>query len=286
MDLKMKKLMLSILLIVAFPLGAGAETIDKESTFDRVMRTNTLRCAYYVFPPVTYRDPNTNALSGLSVDIMNEIGKRASIKIEWTEETNFSNWIIGLQAHRFDASCTPQWPDIPQARSVAFSIPMFYAGLYAAVRADNMRFPSDTASVLNDPSITFAYSEGDAPYTLIKNYFPKAALKALPADGNISAFAMDVITKKSDAFITDYNGVSEFNRNNPNKIRLLGTDHPLKFQASSLAVEAHDIELKNFLDNAILDLQNDGTMDILLRKWENNPGHDYLRVASPAAVAP
>ncbi len=37
---------------------------QKETAFARVMRTGVIRCGYYVFPPVTYRDPDTNALSG------------------------------------------------------------------------------------------------------------------------------------------------------------------------------------------------------------------------------
>ena len=278
----MKKLVLTILLFtLSIPAWAGDA---KESAFDRVMRTGTLRCGYYVFPPVTYRDPNTKELSGFAVDMMNEVGKRAGLKIEWTEETNFSNWIPGLQTGRFDAACTPNWPSMGQGRAASFSVPMFFAGIYPMVRADDPRFKADNLARLNSPDITFSAQEGEGPVALIKAYFPKAKLNLLPNDTSNTNFVMDLNAKKADAIVTDRNGYVEFNRNNPVKLKLMGMKTPLKFQSFNLAVERHDMILKDFLDNAILDLQHDGTMDRLLRKWEAEPGQIFLRVANPAHV--
>lgn len=277
----MRKILLSFLLMtLSFPAWAGD---TKESAFDRVTRTGVIRCGYYVFPPVTYRDPNTGKLSGFTVDMMDEIAKRASLKIEWTEETNFSNWIPGLQSKRFDVSCTPNWPDIPQGRAAAFSIPMFYSGLYPMVRADDARFKNnDDLSALNHPDITFSAQEGEGPAGLIKAYFPKAKLNLLPNDAEKTNFVMDLTTKKADAIVTDENGLSEYNRNAKIKMKLIGLKSPLKLQSFTLAVERHEMILNDFLNNAVLDLIYDGTMDRLLRKWEAEPGKTYLRVTSPA----
>lgn len=274
------------LLLAVLVAGQQNQVLAKsdQSVFDQVMNSGVLRCGYYVFPPATYRDPNTKELSGFSIDLMNEIGKRSGLKIEWSEETNFSNWIPSLQAGRFDVACTPNWPDIPQLRAVAFSTSMFYAGLSPMVRADDSRFSGKDLKVFNDEAVTFATPDGDAIGGIVAAKFPKAKIKYLSADGDISSFAMDVITKKSDAFISDRNGLYEFNKNNPIKLKLFAPDQPLKLQAFSLAVEAHQVEMKNFLDNAIAELQHDGTMDRLLRKWESEPGKTYLRVSSPAQL--
>lgn len=277
----MKILLSFLLILVSFPVLADDA---KESVFDRITRTNVIRCAYYVFPPVTYRDLKTNELSGFSIDMMNEIAKRASLKVEWTEETNFMNWIEGLQAKRFDVACTPQWPDVAQGRVVAFTTPMFYAGLFPAVRADDGRFKGDDLSVFNDESITFATQDGDSATSLIAAHFPKAKIKQLQPNNEISNFALEVITKKSDAFVTDYNGIEEFNRNNPTKLRLVGVHTPLKWQAFTLAVGRSEMVLKDFLDNAVRELIDDGTMDILLRKWEPEKGKTFWRVSDPAKV--
>jgi ABC-type amino acid transport substrate-binding protein len=215
---------------------------------------------------------------------MNEIAHRASLKIEWTEETNFSNWIIGIQAKRYDVACTPQWPDVAQGRAVAFSVPLFFEGLYPLVRVDDDRFKNDDLATLNSEDVTFATQDNDSTVSLIKAYFPKSTIKQLTTDGNIANFAMDVITKKSDAFVNTRNGFVEFNRNNPTKLHLVALHTPLKWQPATLAVERHEMMLKDFLDNAILDLQNDGTMNRLLLKWEPEKGKTFLRVAAPAKI--
>lgn len=272
-----------LLLTLSFPAWAGDDK-DKESAYERVMRTGTIRCGYYVFPPATYRDPNTRELSGFSVDMMNEIGKRAGLKIEWTEETNFSNWIPGLQSGRFDVACTPNWPDIGQGRAAAFTLPLFLSGIYPMVRADDPRFKSNDLTKLNNPDITFSAQEVEGPVALIKAYFPQAKLNLLPNDTSNTNFVMDLNTKKADAIVTDQNGFVEFNRHNSVKLKLIGLKTPLKFQSFNLGVERHEMILNDFLNNAILDLQHDGTMDRLLRKWESEPGKTFLRVANPAKI--
>jgi ABC-type amino acid transport substrate-binding protein len=279
----MKKILLSLLLIIlSFP--AMAEEDKKESAFDRVIRTNTIRCGYYVFPPVTYRDPNTGELSGFTIDMMNEIGKRASLKIEWTEEYSWSGWTEALYAKRFDVACTPNWPDVPSGRVVAFGIPMFYAGIYPVVRSEDERFMSDDLSQLNREDITLAAPEGDALVTLTQAWFPKSILLIIPAGTDTGSYGLQITTKKADALLWDDNGLYQYNKTNEKKLKAISRNNPVKIQSFSMAVTRNDLVLKDFLDNAVHDLINDGTMDRLLRKWEPEPGKTYLRVANPAKV--
>jgi polar amino acid transport system substrate-binding protein len=254
-----------------------------ESTFDRVMRTRTIRCGYYVFPPVTYRDPNTRELSGFTVDMMNEIGRRAGLKIEWAEETNFVTWTESLKAGRFDVACTPNWPDTPLATVITFGTPMFYAGLYPMVRADDARFKDgvDVMKALNSPGITFTTIEGNAIDGITRNYFPKAKTIVQPKSAGDSSFVLDVLTMKADVLLIDQNGKVEFNRANPGKLRLIDSVPPVKMMPFVLAVDRNEMILKDFLDNAVHDLIYDGTMDRMLRQWEPEPGKTFLRVALP-----
>jgi len=275
----MKAVLLALLLSFALPVSpVFAADKAKETAFERVIRTGVIRCGYYVFPPVTYRDPNTNELSGFSIDMMNEIAGRAGMKVEWTEETNFNNWIPGLQTQRYDVACTPNWPDISQGRVVTFSVPMFFAGLYPMVRENDERFKTDDLERLNRDDVTFTAAEGDGLVNLIKARFPQAKLKVLSADGELTGFAMDVISGKADAFVIDRNGMVEFNRNNETKLKLIAPQQPVKVQAFNLAVERNELVLNYFLNTAIQELIYDGTMDRLLRKWEPEPGKTYLRV--------
>lgn len=268
---------------VLVPKPAGtpnvAATPQKESAFERVMRTRELRCGYYVFPPVTYRDANTGELSGFTIDMMNEIGKRAGIKIIWAEEYTWAGWTQGLETNRYDAACTPNRPDIPASNVVAFTIPFIFSGLYTTIRADDARFNDENVSDLNNPDYTFIGIDGDPATTLTQVVFPKAKLISLPPGTDNGTHAMNVINQKADAMIWDENGVYQFNQKNDQHLKIISRQQPLKIQAYTAAVRRNEMTLKDWLDNAILDLLNDGTIDRGLRKWEPEPGRTFLRVA-------
>lgn len=275
----MKKLLLLFLLLIACPAFAA-----DESAFDHVMRTNTIRCGYYVFPPVTYRDQKTNALSGFSVDVMNAIAKAGNLKLEWTEEVNFANWMEGLKAKRFDVVCTPTWPDVPLSRAVLFTIPMMYAGLSPMVRADDERFKDDDLDRLNQPDVTFLTLDGNALDSLTREVFDKAKFHTLPASMGGPTALQEIVTKKADAILLDRNAEIEYNKNNPVKLRLVAKDKPIKVQPFPLAIDHGDYELRDFLNNAIQDMHDSGTMDRILKRWETEPGL-FLRVV-PSYKAP
>lgn len=278
----MKKIGLFLcLLLISFPAFAA----EKESAFDRIMRTGTIRCGYYVFPPVMNRDPATGELSGFSVDMMNRIAQRGGLKIEWTEEVTFGNWPAALQANRFDVACTPMWPDIPLARGVAFTDPMFFAGLYPMVRADDTRFANAGVTDFNKPDIIFLTQDGDVASMLVTDAFPLAKNKSVTAATDGPTMMQDLVTKKADVMLTDRNMEIAHNKNNPIKMRLITKDGPVKLQAFTLAAGRQEIILQDWLNTAIRDLLNDGTMDRLLAKWEPEP-HTFLRARSAAEVKP
>ena len=118
----MVALIVIVVALIAFFAGAyvGAPLLgltgpQKESV---VVGTNT------PFPPMEYRDPTTNALIGLDIDLMNEIGKRNNWNIVWQD---FQDWDALLAAIEFQgvdvgaSSITSNLPgDQGAAREAAF----------------------------------------------------------------------------------------------------------------------------------------------------------------------
>ncbi len=270
---------LFIFLVFAFPARA-------DDVFDRVMKTGTIKCAYYVFTPVTERDPETGELTGLLVDYMEEIGRRANLRIEWAEEVTFGNWAPALQADRFDAVCTPMWPEIPMARAVAFTEPLFFAGLSPLVRADDPRFQSDNEAEnfarLNQPDVTFIAQEGNAQEPLTRAAFPEATVRTISAAIEGPVVLQEIVTGKADAILLDRNAEITYNRNNDVKLRLIAPEKPVKVQPFTLVVRKEAMIWKDFLDNAIRELHNDGMLERMMRRWEPEP-YTFLRPAVPYA---
>lgn len=275
-----KSIFLGLFLLTLIPI-LPAQANEKETAFDRIIRTGVIRCGYYVFPPVIYRDPKTDTLSGFTVDLMNEIAKRASLKIEWTTEVTWANWIAELQTNRYDVACTPMWPDTPTARAAAFSIPLFYSGLYPVVRADDTRFVPNDLKQFNKKDIIFAAPEASSTASLAQAWFPQATLNIMPSGTDNGTYVLQLTTKKADAILWDDNGIYQFNKTHQEKVKPIAHSTPLKVQPFSIGVNRQEMVLKDFLDNAVLDLINDGTMERLLRKWEFEPGKTFLRAARP-----
>jgi polar amino acid transport system substrate-binding protein len=281
-------LKLSLLLLGAMLAGYGAAHYGgtqpvpqlAETGFARVLRTNTLRCGYYVFPPSSIRDPNTGQLSGLSVDMMQAIAKKTGLKIEWAEEVTFSNWIPALQAKRFDAVCTPMWPDMAMGREVLFSRAMFYATLFPVVRDSETRFTAADLKQFNQPDLTVAVPEGDAGYFIAQEILPRTKLLIAPAGSDNALMAQNVISGKADFMLWDKNGYLQFNKTNPNALKPAATLLPIKIMPFSFAVGRDQFGLQLFLDNAVNDLLATGAMDRLLDQWEIAPGA-FQRVALP-----
>lgn len=259
-------------------------TILQETAYERVMRTGVLRCGYYVFSPMTIRDPNTGKLSGLGVDMIESIAKSASLKVEWTEEIDFGNWVPALKVGRFDALCTGTWPEASLAREVTFTRPTFYAGINVYARGDDHRFDNNLDAI-NDPKITIAVIEGTALTDLAATYFPKAKLLRLPQNSPGGAQAENVATKKADVLFWDENGVLEYLKNNPNGLRNVAPNRPVKVQPFELAVNHGEYKLRDLLDVGLQSIEDSGYTNILLAKWERAPGSFY-RMSKPYVTTP
>ena len=277
----MKKLFLCIAVLLSTAPVFAAD--QKESAFDRIMRTGVIRCGYYVFPPITYRDSNTNEMSGFSVDFMNRLAERAALKVEWMEEVTFGNWVPAMQARRFDVICTPMWPDLPQAKAVTFTKSLFYAGKYPAVLVKDARFNDSMTLVdLNSDQFTFVAQEGNMTLNTTRAAVPNAKLHVLSAGADGGEYYQALVSKKADSVITDSNGIEQWNKNNPeNAMKFLDVKNPVTIQQFPLVVAHGENDLLDFLNLAIDEMNYAGEIDFILKKWEPEPGKTYLRVNVP-----
>ena len=54
------------------------------------------------YPPMEFRDPATNALSGFDIDLGEALGRKLGVKIEW-QETSFAEFMPSIATGRVDA---------------------------------------------------------------------------------------------------------------------------------------------------------------------------------------
>ena len=75
--------------------------------FDNIKRTGVLRCGYINEPPFEIKDPNTGQMSGMGVELAEEIGKQLNLTIKWESEVSYGQMLMDLSLNRYDMICAP-----------------------------------------------------------------------------------------------------------------------------------------------------------------------------------
>jgi polar amino acid transport system substrate-binding protein len=270
----MKKILLS-LLIIFFSLPAWADDNKKESAFERVMRTNTIRCGWLVYPPFFSKDMNTGKLSGLTFETMEAIGAAANLKIEWTEEVSMTTAFEAINSGRFDMACIPFWITLQRVRVSEPSVPLYFDGYYAFSRKGDIRFKNDY-SKLNDENVSISIQEGSAAQELLSQRLPKAKMSFQPAISDPMMQLQDVMAKKADVAFVEMSLFRDFEKMNPNMLEQISKD-PLVTMPAALWMPQNDPRLTSLINESIKNLQNNGTMDTLLNKYGGRNIFSFVR---------
>jgi len=275
----MKKALVFSLLFALITQTSHAED-ERDTVYHRIMKTQTIRCGYFLFPPLSILDPNTKKLSGLSVDIFNKMGESLGLKVVWAEEVSFAGLIPGLQTNRYDAVCTPMWPTAARAREVEFVVPTYFAALGVWVRKDDDRFTKDINS-LNDPSVTISGIDGQIEQTVHDEQFPKSKMMSLPGGTDFSESMLNVVTKKADVTFVDQAAGALFDEKHQGKLKNIATQKPLRVFPFSIAVLGGEVRLKNMLDVASQEGVNTGYIERKMKEYDPN---GLFLSAAPAHV--
>lgn len=262
--------------------GISSAPMAQKTAFERVAETRTLRCGYATQPPFININPNSGKMEGGAFKyIMEDIGRRLDLKVEWTEETGYGQIATALQAGRIDAFCGVLWATTIRASAILFSQPLYYAPVYACVPAASTAYDSST-DALNDESITFAGYDGDISTQLARTLFPKAKILTVSPMASLSEWLDQVASGKADAIATCSNVlVSDYQKTNPDKIKLAATQKPLTNIKVVLGLNQGEFELKAMLDQAIFEMTADGTIARIFNEQLGEQVKDLLLPTLP-----
>ncbi len=153
-------------------------TSAKETAFERVTRTNTLRCAYASVNPDIMVNQKTGNVEGYMVDVANAIAEKLGLKVEWVEEVGFADFAEGLKNGRYDAFCGMIAMAPHRSRAALFTIPTLYMPMYAYVRKDDDRFHS--LADMNKDGIKSVVIDGEVFQVVTRKYLPNTTEYSLP----------------------------------------------------------------------------------------------------------
>lgn len=267
------------LLLAAFSFPAFAA--EKESAYDRVMRTGTIRCGYIQWPSVLDKDPNTGALSGAFYDFVEEIGKQLSLKILWAEEVNYATPFEGFSSGRYDVFCGPIAPTAARSREADFTSPFAYWPFYLYVREGDTRFDGKY-EMANDPGVKLMGYDGDYSSIIAAQDFPKAQLVSIAQLADPAQALLEISGGRADAFATDPVMADRYISHNPGKVRRV-PGPPLRSLPTTIALPPDEFRLWRMLDITVQDIAGTGGIEKILDKYPGLDKH-LLRTALPYEV--
>jgi polar amino acid transport system substrate-binding protein len=268
-------LVVVVVLVVSF-VGVrifSNEVSQNQNLLAKVLDKGEIRVGYVIYPPGMIKDANTGKLSGIFHDALEEAGKNLGLKINWVEEVGWGTMIEGLNSGRYDMIGSAVWPTATRAKNVDFTIPLNYGVIGVYVRSDDSRFIN--LDKINSESVTLATIDGEISSFVAKEAFPQAKVLSLPQDTQISLVLLNVTTRKADVAFVEPAVAEEFLANNPNTIKNIAKENPIRTYGNTWVVSKNESAFKNMLDVAIQELQNNGKIDELVEQYSKYPGSFY-----------
>ena len=263
-------------------LTVPAYAAERESAYERVMRTQTLRCGYGAWEPGVTRDPNSGQMKGLFVDMIEEMARMAKIKVEWAAEVDWGQISQALQSGKVDAFCSGMADDAARAKYLAYSTPMSYWAFEVITRADDKRFSirgSASLSDLNKPEYSTAYTEGDVLETIKQTELPDVKGVPLPPLATPADNLLNVVTGKTDFVVMPRVIMQGYEKaNGTGKLAVLPLSTPLRVYGNVIAVDIHERELIGFINAGLNELINSSSYHRILGKYAT----DYPDAFYPA----
>jgi len=264
-----------ILFVLILSLGAAFVTVKmtahqtsgltaQESTFDRIARTNTLRCGYAIATPWMMVDPKTNQLTGVDLDVTNALAEKIGVKVEWVEETGWGVAEQGLIGGRYDMLCGSVCVDPKRDRAATFSTPFLSIPLLAVVRSDDHRFDGDISKI-NTHDVRIGVKNGHVFEYTANERFP-AAQKVYANDISDDTEFLEMLKdNKIDIAFTGQSTLDDYTAKNPGVARSLS--EPVRFCEGAFLLPAGDERLKHMVDDAVMELNSNGRLNDLIGKY-------------------
>lgn len=258
-----KSIALASLLVAA----AGALTAAAADVPDRIKKAGKLVAATQPnYPPIAYKDPASNTLTGFDIDLGEAIAKELGLKIEW-QETAFAQMISSLQTQRVDIALAGM-SDLPARREVVDFIDYMKTGpqfFTTANRAGELKTIEDLCgrkvgasrstnwpAQMEELSKTTCVAKGKKP------------MEVIGTEGSVDA-RTQLKSGRLDAAVQGSETLPYFQKQEPNTIVLIGT--PFSEQLSGIPVAKTEPGLRDAIKGAMDRLQQKGIYDQILAKY-------------------
>lgn len=261
-----KNLLCQLLCICAAVVPTLSLAQDKlVSHLDRMKVTPVLRvCIWPDYYGITYRNPKTQQLSGIDIDMATELGKDLGVTVEFVD-SSFAKLVDDLTQDSCDVAMfavgiTPQ-----RQTRLKFTLPHLVSDIYAITTKTNRRIKS--WEDIDKQGTVVAVAKGTLHESVMKEKLRSAQLLVLDTP---FAREQEVQSGRADVFMTDYPYSQRF-LVNADWARLLsppGTYHATPY---AYAIKPGDDRWLARLERFVSDIKRDGRLMAAATRFKLNP---------------
>ena len=181
-----------------FSTTSSAE-INNQDRLARIQQTSLLRvCIWPDYYSITYRNPKTQTLSGIDIEMAQQLASDLKVKLEFVD-SSFSKLIDDIASDRCDIAMFGVGVTASRQQSLRFSTPHLVSDIYAISSKTNRRIQS--WNNIDQAGTIVAVAKGTLHEPVMKSKLKQAELMILD-----SPFAreQEVQSGRADVFMTDY----------------------------------------------------------------------------------
>ncbi|EJM01081.1 MULTISPECIES: ABC transporter substrate-binding protein [Pseudomonas] len=218
------------------------------------------------YPPMDFKDPATNTLTGLDVDLGNALAERLGVKIKW-QETGFEQMINALTTDRVDMVMSGMTDTAERQASVTFvdyftSGPQFYT----------LQKNKDTNEIIDLCGKKVGTSRRTTFPAEIAEWSKanceaagKPAINVIGTEGSADARAQ-LRQSRIDAAMQGSETLPYLKTQEKDMYKTVGL--PISKQFTGLGVSKKKPELSEAVKVAMQSMVDDGSYQAILKKWD------------------
>ena len=191
--------MLRSLLIIASLLTLNSSVLAQSSTLDRINESKTLRvCIWPDYFGISYRDPKTQQLSGIDIDMAKALGRDLGVRVEFVD-SSFARLITDVSTDRCDIAMFAIGITPTRLEKLRFTKPHLASDIYAITTKSTRRIKS-WADIDKAGSVV-AVAKGTLHEPVMREKLTAATLKVFDTP---HAREQEVESGRADVFMTDF----------------------------------------------------------------------------------
>jgi ABC-type amino acid transport substrate-binding protein len=264
---KYTKIVLGIIFILGLGLiGCNSENGNSReqskvnySTFDMIVYEKEVNVGYFIFEPTIIKNPKTNKLEGVFIEMFEEIVKSINPKIRINYlPTTLATFHTELNSNKIDICIGATFATPKRSATVAFTHPLFYCGYTGVTQKINFeRFNS--WEKIDNPKVKIGVLQGSAISDLARVEFKNQKNIVSYSGSDLTTPLAAVGSGQVDVGLMNQITVFTYLREHPELVEVFHND-ALATTYFSWSVRHDDIKWLNFLNTSIDYMINSGKM--------------------------